>query len=90
VKLRLRQANKDGRKPASVRRWVNLDAHGDVIGGLLKGRPYVVDLDFVNLEATGCSSFLGVVNPACAHGSYFDSSNTAVNQGIFARFIDLA
>lgn len=90
VKLRLRDANKDGRKPGSVRRWVNLDAHGDIVGGPLKDRPYAADLDFVNLEATGCSSFLGVVNPGCAHGSYFESSNTAVNQGIFARFIDSA
>jgi hypothetical protein len=88
VKLRLRAANKDGRKPASVRRWVNLDAHGDVVGGPLKGRPYAVDLDFVNLDAIGCSSFLGVVSPSCAHGSYFDPGNTAVNQGVFARFIN--
>ncbi len=90
VKLRLRTANQDGRKPASVRRWVNLNAHGDIVGGPLKGRPYAVDLDFLNLDATGCGSFLGLVSPACAHGSYFVSGNSAVNRDIFARFIDQA
>ena len=29
VKLHLREANRDGKKPASLRRWVNLDAHGE-------------------------------------------------------------
>jgi hypothetical protein len=88
VKSRLRDANKDGRKPASVRRWLNLDAHGDLVGGPLKGRPFAVDQDFVNLQPVGCSSFLGLVNPTCAHSSYFDSSNVAVNRDIFARFVN--
>jgi metacaspase-1 len=88
VKMRLRPANRDGKKPASVRRWINLDAHGDLVGGPLKGRPYAVDTDFLNLDAVGCSGFLGVVNPQCAHSSYFDSNNIAVNRDIFANFID--
>ena len=87
VKLRLREANIDGRKPSNVRRWVNLDARGDLVGGPLKGRPFAVDLDFIGLEAFGCESFLGVINPSCAHGSYFMAGNTAVNLSIFANFI---
>ncbi len=42
VKLRLRPANRDGRKPAMVRRWINLDAKGDPVGGRLQGQPYDV------------------------------------------------
>lgn len=90
VKMRLRPANRSGKKPASVRRWINLDAYGDLVGGQLKNRPYAVDLDFLNLDAFGCSSFLGLVNPQCAHSSYFASGNVAVNQGIFGRYVDLA
>lgn len=90
VKSRLRAANRDGQKPANVRRWINLDAHGDLVGGPLQGRPFAVDFDFVNLEAVGCASFLGIVNPSCAHSSYFNSANQAVNQGIFASFIGTA
>jgi hypothetical protein len=82
--------NRDGRKPASVRRWVNLDAHGDLVGGPLKGRPFAVDLDFLNLDAAGRSSFLGLVDPQCAHSSYLDSGNGPVNRDIFARFIHQA
>jgi metacaspase-1 len=88
VKLGLRSANKDGKKPASVRRWINLDAAGDLVGGPLKGRPYAVDEDFVNLEPFGCGHFLTLVNPACAHSSYFQTGNIAVNQNIFGRFIN--
>lgn len=89
VKSRLRAANRDGKKPACVLRWVNLDARGDLVGGPLKNRPYQVDFDFVHLEPFGCGSFLGLVNPSCAHGSYFQSGNRAVNNDIFGRFIDL-
>ena len=88
VKLGLRSANKDGRKPASVRRWINLDAAGDLVGGPLQGRPYAVDQDFVNLAPFGCGSFLTLVNPVCAHSSYFQSGNVAVNRDIFGRFIN--
>jgi pimeloyl-ACP methyl ester carboxylesterase len=88
VKMRLREANQDGKKPKTVRRWVNLDAQGDIVGGPLKGRPYAVNFDFLNLEPVGCNSLFGLVSPVCAHGSYFDSGNTAVNKDIFARYID--
>ena len=84
VKMRLRPANRDGHKPANTRRWINLDARGDIVGGPLQGRPYAVDEDFVNLDPTGCSSFLSFVNPQCAHSSYFDPANHTVNRDIFA------
>lgn len=90
VKMRLRPANRDGQRPAMVRRWVNLNARGDVVGGPLQGRPYAVDDDFPNLAPFGCSSVLGLVNPVCAHGSYFVAGNEAVNRNVFARFIDQA
>ncbi len=88
VKSRLRLANRNGQKPGMVRRWVNLDAQGDPVGGPLKGRPYQVDYDFPNLAAFGCTSFFGMVNPACAHSSYFKSGNLAVNRDIFGHFIN--
>jgi hypothetical protein len=87
VKSALRPANHDGRRPAMVRRWVNLDAQGDVVGGPLQGRPYAVDNDFPNLDPFGCPAFLGIVNPVCAHGSYFVAGNDAVNRDIFGNFI---
>jgi len=88
VKSRLRLANRNGHKPGMVRRWVNLDAQGDPVGGPLKGRPYQVDFDFPTLVAFGCSSFFGMVNPACAHSSYFKSGNLAVNRDIFGHYIN--
>ena len=60
VKMRLRPANQNGVKPANVNRWINLDARGDLVGGPLQGRPYQVDMDFVNLDPVGCGSFLGL------------------------------
>ena len=87
VKMQLRGANKNGKKPASVRRWVNLNAHGDIIGGALKGRPYDDDIDVIKLAPFGCNSILGLVNPVCAHSSYFVSGNVAVNRDIFANYI---
>jgi hypothetical protein len=90
VKATLRPANKDGSRPSMVRRWVNLDAHGDPVGGPLQGRPYAVDFDFPNLDAFGCKSFLGIVNPGCAHGSYFQEGNLPVNHDIFGHFINEA
>jgi hypothetical protein len=86
VKMRLRPANRDGRKPANTRRWVNLDARGDPVGGPLKNRPFAVDEDIVNLTPVGCNGGL-LVNPQCAHSSYFDSSNRTVNRDIFASRI---
>jgi hypothetical protein len=90
VKSGLRPANQDGRRPAMVRRWVNLDANGDVVGGPLQGRPYAVDNDFPNIDPFGCPAFLGIVNPVCAHSSYFVAGNDAVNRDIFGNFITQA
>lgn len=84
VKLRLRPANRDGHRPAMVRRWVNLDANGDPVGGRLQGRPYQVDAEFLDLDNLGC----GRLDAVCAHGSYFESDNVTVNRDIFADFID--
>ena len=84
VKARLRPANKDGRKPAMARRWVNIDAHGDPVGGPLQGRPFQVDEENLDLPNLGCSFF----DPTCAHGSYFQAANVAVNRDIFARNIN--
>ena len=87
VKAKLRAGNRDGQRPAMVGRWLNLDAHGDLVGGALKGRPYQVDKDFLELKAVDCPQVMGLVNPGCAHGSYFSSHNTPVNRDIFAAFI---
>ncbi len=90
VKTRLREANRNGQRPALVARWINLDAQGDIVGGPLQGRPFEVDDDFPELEPVGCESILPLVtvyNPSCAHGSYFQAGNDAVNQDIFAHFI---
>jgi hypothetical protein len=84
VKLRLRPANRDGHRPAAVRRWVNLNAHGDPVGGPLQGRPYQVDAEFLDLLNHGCGRF----DASCAHGSYFQPDNVEVNRDIFAAFID--
>jgi hypothetical protein len=72
----------DGKRPRHVRRWVNLNARGDIVGGPLKGMQ--VDHDFLNLHPTACKK---LVTPSCAHGSYFNVDNTAVNRDIFARYI---
>jgi hypothetical protein len=90
VKRWLGGAAKAGQRPRLVNRWVNLDARGDVVGGALRGRPYDVDEEFLNLQPVGCGSFVGLVNPTCAHSSYFVTANTAVNQGIFGRFVESA
>ena len=88
VKTQLRSPNRDGQRPAMVRRWINLNAHGDPVGGPLQGRPYAVDFDFPTLDAFGCTSFLGLVNPGCTHGSYFKAGNLASNRDIFANYIN--
>jgi hypothetical protein len=88
VKWRLRLANRDGRKPAMVKRWVNVNARGDLVGGALKGRPYAVDEDFPAVTPFGCPRLLGLVTPQCAHASYFVAGNVEVNRDIFAREID--
>jgi hypothetical protein len=83
VKRRLRL--RDGRKPRCVRHWINLDAKGDIVGGPLDDRPFDVDHEYLNLKPVGCREVGGVYPPACAHSSYFDKDNVAVNRDIFAR-----
>ncbi len=85
VKRRLLPAAIDGHRPQAVQTWINLDARFDVIGGPLQGVPFAVDAEYLNLVPVGCSSW--IPNPACAHGSYFNSQNDAVNRDIFARYI---
>jgi hypothetical protein len=87
VKRRLLPEARNGHRPAMVKRWINLDARGDVVGGSLKGNPYAVDAEFLGLEPAGCPLLLGLASPACAHSSYFQAENVAVNQGIFGRLI---
>ncbi|MDJ0588996.1 MAG: caspase family protein [Pleurocapsa sp. MO_226.B13] len=86
VRARLREENKDGNRPANVEQWLNLDSQGDLVGGML-GDKFDVTQEYLDLEPTGCSRFLGIYNPGCAHSSYFSHSNTAVNRDIFAQHI---
>lgn len=82
----LREANKDGRRPAQVDRWINLDAKGDLVGGML-GDMFEITQEYLALEPTGCSRSLFGYNLSCAHSSYFSASNTNVNRNIFAKYI---
>lgn len=86
VRARLREENQDGNRPANVEQWLNLDAKGDLVGGML-GDKFDVTQEYLNLEPTGCSRFLGIYNLGCAHSSYFSDGNTAVNRDIFAKYI---
>jgi hypothetical protein len=72
-------------KPNLVKRWINLDAHGDIVGGPLKGY-FQVDDEFLEIEPFGCNAWLP--SPACAHGSYFQTGNVEVNRDIFGEFIE--
>lgn len=71
-------------RPSSVRRWVNVEAKFDVVGGSLSGM-YGVDAEYLGLEPVGCSSF--IPEPVCAHASYFRPDNVAVNRDVFAAEI---
>ena len=89
VKRNLMPAARDGRRPRLVDRWVNLDARFDVVGGQLRGRPFEVDDEYLNLEPTGCVPAF-IPNPVCSHGSYFHPENRKVNRDIFGAFIERA
>jgi hypothetical protein len=86
VKRRLLPEAIDGARPAKVGRWVNLNARFDIIGGHLRANPFAVDYEYLNLEPVGCSAL--IPNPLCAHGSYFNKDNLAVNRDLFAFFIE--
>lgn len=84
VKRRL-EFGGDGVKPRLVRRWINLDASFDIVGGRLKDDPFQVDVESLNLVPVGCGRI--IASPSCAHSSYFHRDNTPVNRDHFARFI---
>jgi hypothetical protein len=86
VKRRLLPEAIDGRRPRLARRWVNLNARFDIVGGPLRGNPFAVDYEYLNLVPVGCSPV--IPNPWCAHGSYFHPDNVAVNRDIFGNFIE--
>ena len=85
VKNRLIDSARNGHRPRMVRNWVNLDARGDLVGGPLRGVPFAVDREHLNLEPVGCDPHFP--SPACAHGSYFNAANVATNRDIFGREI---
>lgn len=90
VRRSLRAANRDGRRPRLVKRWINLDAQGDLVGGTLADM-FAVDVEKLELEPVGCERTLGGLgwyNLGCAHGSYFRPENRLVNQQIFAQYIN--
>jgi hypothetical protein len=86
VKRRLLPEAIDGQRPTKVARWVNLNARFDVVGGHLRGNPFAVDYEYLNLAPVGCSVI--VPNPSCSHGSYFNKDNLAVNKDIFGFHIE--
>jgi hypothetical protein len=75
----------DGARPRVVQTWVNLNARFDIVGGHLRGNPFQVDDEYLELPPVGCSMIFP--NPVCAHSSYFNMANAAVNQDIFARYV---
>jgi hypothetical protein len=83
--VRRRLDSTDGHRPIIVARWVNLNARFDVIGGHLQGNPFKVDDEYLQLTPVGCSSYFP--EPVCAHSSYFQRGNSAVNRDIFVRWL---
>ncbi len=91
VQETLRPANRPpqgGRAPfpSLANSWINLDAQGDLVGGSLTRR-FPVSREYLNLLPTTCSKRLWGYDLGCAHGSYFQASNTAVNRDIFAAHL---
>jgi hypothetical protein len=87
VRNSLRKENKKGDRPVLVSNWFNLDAKGDLVGGMLQGK-FAITEEFLELEPTECDRGLLGYSLGCAHGSYFKENNLAVNRDIFARFIN--
>jgi hypothetical protein len=85
VKRMLLPSAIDGRRPRVVQNWVNLNARFDIVGGQLRGNPFQVDSEFLELSPVGCNPI--IPNPVCAHGSYFNAGNVPVNRDIFAQVI---
>ncbi len=80
----------DGRLPRHVRRVVNMDAGGDIVGGEISGA-FTCHHERVNLVPTGCMRIPftnTAISISCAHSSYFDSDNVTTNRDLFARWIN--
>ena len=77
VRLKLRLRNE---KPAQVRRWFNLNARGDIVGGPLRAN-FPITQDYTGLPAPGC----GWLDAACRHDAYFDRNNPKITRDVLAR-----
>jgi metacaspase-1 len=86
VRAALRPENQNGRRPAFVDRWYNLDAKGDLVGGMIRDQFEITD-EYLELDPTGCARGWFGYNLGCAHSSYFNTANATVNRDIFAKFI---
>ncbi|MBD2616342.1 caspase family protein [Nostoc punctiforme FACHB-252] len=86
VRAHLRNANKNGHCPANVERWINLDAKGDLVGGMLSDK-FDITHESLELEPTSCPKEFFGYSLSCAHSSYFHESNITVNRNIFAKFM---
>ncbi|MBD2665495.1 hypothetical protein B6N60_04357 [Richelia sinica FACHB-800] len=86
VRTSLRPENQDGRRPSMVNKWINLDAQGDLVGGML-GDMFEITQENLGLQPAGCLLELFGYRLSCAHGSYFVKENTTVNRDIFAHCI---
>ncbi|MEN9520199.1 MAG: hypothetical protein RLZZ381_2787 [Cyanobacteriota bacterium] len=83
----LLEGAESGDRPVLVNNWYNLDAKGDLVGGMLQGK-FAITEEFLELEPTECDRGLLGYNLGCAHTSYFKENNLAVNRDILARLIN--
>lgn len=83
----------DGQKPAIVDRFINIKVDGDIIGGPIDP-PFATTAEFLLQGSpdghTAQSSPDIERSPACAHRSYFDIDNVAINRNILAHYINLS
>lgn len=86
VRASLRSENQDGRRPSMVNKWINLDAQGDLVGGML-GDMFEITQENLSLQPIGCLLEWFGYSLSCAHHSYFVKENTTVNRDIFAQSI---
>lgn len=80
----------DGRRPPLVRRIINLDACGDIVGGPI-GDHFAASREYLGLAPVGCATIPftnTALNPSCARSSYFNPDDVEVNRDIFAAFIN--
>ncbi|UKO99144.1 hypothetical protein [Nostoc sp. UHCC 0870] len=86
VRASLRPENQDGRRPSMVNKWINLDAQGDLVGGML-GDMFEITQENLGLQPIGCLLEWFGYRLSCAHSSYFVGENTTVNRDIFAHYL---